>query len=106
MKNCIFCKIIAQQIPSQVIAQTENLLVIKDIVPQAPVHYLIMPKKHIANLMEISLVDIKLASDIFLMAQNLAQNLPGNGDFRLTTNNGLSAGQSVFHLHFHFLAGF
>lgn len=101
--DCIFCKIIERLIPAQIIAETDQILVIKDICPQATIHYLIMPKKHVCDLMDLK--DESVASDILFMAQILAKNLDDNQAFRLITNNGAAAGQSVFHLHFHFLAG-
>lgn len=101
--DCIFCKIVARLIPSQIISETNHLLVIKDIFPKAPIHYLIIPKKHVADLMDLK--DDQISNDILKMAQMLGQNLAGSPAFRLITNNGAAAGQSVFHLHFHFLAG-
>ncbi len=102
LSNCIFCKIIAGQLPTQIIAQTNDLIVIKDLSPKASIHYLILPKQHVTNLLDLS--DWQIGANIILMAQNLAKDLEIK-DFRLITNNGTGAGQSVFHLHFHFLAG-
>jgi histidine triad (HIT) family protein len=102
--DCIFCKIIANQIPSKRIAETDDLIVIADIAPQAPVHYLIIPKKHIKNLQSVENLDQEMLGNILLMAKKLSQNLSGNQEFRLISNNGTSFGQSVFHIHFHFLA--
>ena len=105
LPDCIFCKIIHQIIPAKLIAQTDDLVVIADIAPKAKIHYLIIPKKHVPDLLAInSTEDLQIGSAIFLMAQELAKNL-NIKDFRLINNNGLGAGQSVFHLHFHFLAG-
>ena len=103
--DCIFCKIINKTISSQIIAETKDLLVIKDAFPRATIHYLILPKKHFTDLMGLEPVDAKIASEIIFMAQDLSRGLVDNHDFRLVTNNGISAGQSVFHLHFHFLSG-
>ena len=104
-QNCIFCKIIAQQIPAHIIAHNEHLMVIKDIAPKAPIHYLIFPKKHIENIQALQPQDAHLAGELFLMAQELSKKLSGSQAFRLIVNNGRDAGQSVFHLHFHFLSG-
>lgn len=103
--SCIFCKIIAKQIPSTVIAETDDIIVIKDINPKAPVHYLIIPKKHIKDLTELELQDVELAGNMVLMAKQLSQELSGPQAFRLIVNNGADAGQCVFHAHVHFLAG-
>jgi histidine triad (HIT) family protein len=102
--SCIFCKIIAQTIPAKIIAQTPDVLVIQDITPKAPIHYLILPKKHIENIGTIQPSDAPLMASLMFMAQELATTLPGHGSFRLISNNGAHSGQSVFHLHFHFLA--
>lgn len=102
---CIFCRIIAGQLPATVIAQTNDLVVIKDIAPKAPVHYLIIPKKHIHDLSSVHEDDIALLGHITLMAKQLASGLSGSQAFRLVTNNGADVGQIIFHLHFHFLSG-
>lgn len=103
-QSCIFCKIIAKQIPSKIIQETDDILVIADISPQAPIHYLILPKKHIPNIQSVQLQDQLLLGNILLMAQALSKDLNGNQEFKLISNNGSSVGQSVFHIHFHFLA--
>ena len=92
----------AKEIPSDPIAETDTLLVIKDINPRAPIHYLIIPKKHLKDIRDFSGIDKELAGDIILMAKNLSKD---SGEFKLVSNNGKSVGQSVFHSHFHFLAG-
>lgn len=103
--NCIFCKIIAGQLPSKVIAETKDIIVIDNIAPKTPIHYLIIPKKHVADINALSQEDTNLAGEMILMAKKLSENLPGLPSFRLSVNNGIDAGQSVFHLHFHFLSG-
>lgn len=105
VENCIFCSIITGKIPSTIIAQNEHLVVIKDIKPQAPVHYLIIPKKHGADLYAYNNADKELLGEMLLMAQQLGTQLPEPKAFRLSINNGAAAGQVVFHLHMHFLAG-
>ncbi|MBM17859.1 MAG: histidine triad nucleotide-binding protein [Epsilonproteobacteria bacterium] len=104
-QDCIFCKIIAGQILAEKIKETPDLIVIKDISPQAPIHYLIVPKKHIKNLQSVSDLDQELLGSILLMAKELSVDLSNPQEFRLISNNGASVGQSVFHIHFHFLAG-
>ncbi len=103
--SCIFCKIIAKELPATVIAETDQILVIKDINPKAPIHYLIIPKKHIPDITGFDRSDTNLAGQIVLMAKQLAEQLPDAKGFKLLVNNGADAGQVVFHVHFHFLAG-
>jgi histidine triad (HIT) family protein len=103
--ECIFCKIIDKTIPAAIVAENEHIIVIQDRAPKAPVHYLIIPKKHTPNIVSMSVDELPLAQEMFAMAQQLSKALPGNGDFRFIINNGPGVGQSVFHLHGHFLAG-
>ncbi|HSC25298.1 MAG TPA: HIT domain-containing protein [Candidatus Babeliales bacterium] len=104
-QNCVFCKIIVGKVPSKIITQTDEVIVIDNIAPKAIIHYLIIPKKHISDITELNNDDIPLAGQMILMAKQLAAALPGSQAFRLIVNNGSDVGQSVFHLHFHFLAG-
>lgn len=103
--SCVFCSIINGSIPAHIIAQTDDIIVIKDIAPRAPVHYLIIPKKHVSDVSSLEPQDIGIAGELLFMAQKLALQLPGSQAFRLITNNGADAGQKVFHLHFHFISG-
>lgn len=103
--DCIFCKIIAREIPSQIIKETDDVLVIQDRMPKAPIHYLIIPKTHSTNISDMSDADTQLAGKLLLTARDLAKELPGSQAFRVLTNNGKQVGQSVFHTHLHFLAG-
>ncbi len=103
--DCIFCSIIARQLPSTVITENEHVIVIKDIAPKAPIHYLILPKNHLRDIRDAQPCDgITLAAVLF-MAQELSSKLDAPGAFRLIFNNGHEVGQRVFHLHAHFLAG-
>ncbi len=102
---CIFCKIIARQVPSQIVAENDHVLVIKDINPKAPIHYLIIPKKHINDLSHLEIEDLELAGHMLMMAKILSSMLPEPRPFKLVANNGADAGQMVFHSHIHFLAG-
>jgi histidine triad (HIT) family protein len=104
-QNCVFCKILAGQLPAKVIAQTDDIIVIDNIAPKAAIHYLIIPKKHVHDITALTQEDVTLAGDMLLMAKQLSSNLSGSQAFRLIVNNGSDVGQSVFHLHFHFLAG-
>ncbi|MBI2774515.1 HIT domain-containing protein [Candidatus Dependentiae bacterium] len=98
--SCIFCKIISKEIPSEFIAETKDLVVLKDLYPKAPIHYLIIPKKHISNV--LSLNDQELAGKMFGMVRTLSEKI-GNTSFKLAINSGRF--QHVPHLHMHFLAG-
>ncbi|MDR3550920.1 MAG: histidine triad nucleotide-binding protein [Candidatus Babeliales bacterium] len=104
-QNCIFCKIINKQIPSNIVAENDELIVIKDIAPKAPVHLLIIPRIHIKDVASLDSSHIDLAGKMVLMAQGLSKQLSGSKAFRLMINNGADAGQAVFHLHMHFLSG-
>jgi histidine triad (HIT) family protein len=101
----IFKKIIEKEVSAEVVYENESLIVIKDIHPQAPIHLLIIPKKEIANLQAMEKKDLNILQEVALTAQKLAQKFQCEDGYRLLTNNGEKAGQTVFHLHFHFLAG-
>ena len=105
MTDCVFCKIIARIVPAQIKAETDDILVIQDIAPKARVHYLIIPKKHIQDLNAFGPGDCCLAGKMVKMAQKLSQETSGAQDFKFIINNGYNAGQRVFHVHAHFLAG-
>jgi histidine triad (HIT) family protein len=106
MENCLFCKIIAGEIPAKKVFEDELLIAIEDIAPVAPVHFLIIPKKHSVNSLDLNPDDAVLVGHVFQVAARLAREL-GVADhgFRIVNNNNAGAGQSVFHLHFHLLAG-
>ena len=104
-QSCIFCKIIAREIPSTIIQETSDVLVISDINPQAPIHYLILPKRHIINLKECTFQDAQLLGDMLLVSTQLSKKLLLPQDYRVSINNGYAAGQRVFHMHMHFLSG-
>ena len=101
----IFGKIIAGEMPAEKIFEDEDILVIKDINPVAPVHLLIMPKKIIKCLQEIMTEDLPVMQKIVQVAQELAEKFDVADSYRLLTNNGTEAGQTVFHLHFHLIGG-
>ena len=104
--NCLFCKIIDKKIPANITFENENYLVFDDIEPKAPVHKLIIPKKHIATLNDVTASDSAIFSNIFKIAQQVAieQNIAETG-YRLINNCNADAGQTVFHIHFHLLGG-
>ncbi len=101
----IFGKIIKGELPSERVFENERILAIKDISPAAPVHILIMPKKQIPNLQAVKKEDLPLIEEIILIAQELAEEYGIAEGYRLLTNNGEEAGQTIFHLHFHLLGG-
>ncbi|MFH1832108.1 MAG: HIT domain-containing protein [bacterium] len=104
--SCIFCKIIQKKIqPASIIKENEFILVIPDINPKAPIHYLIIPKKHIIDLTCLTDTDNQYALEMVKAMTELGNNLTGPKAFNIVSNNGSDAGQSVLHLHWHFLAG-
>ncbi len=106
MENCIFCKIIRGEIPSKKVFEDDLLLVIEDLTPQAPLHLLCIPKKHVANCLDLSAGDDEMIGYLFRKAGEIArQKGYAESGFRLVLNNGAGAGQSVFHIHVHLLAG-
>ena len=106
MDDCLFCKIVKGEIPSEKVYEDNEVLCFKDINPAAPIHILVIPKKHITNLLEVKPEDSKLISKIYEVINKLAKdlNIEKNG-FRVIVNCGKDAGQEVMHLHFHLLAG-
>lgn len=104
--DCIFCKIIAGEIPSQKVYEDETVYAFKDINPMAPVHVLIVPKQHIASVNEVTSENSAVIAYIYEVASQLAKELGVAEDgYRIVTNCGKNAGQTVFHLHFHLLGG-
>ena len=104
VQDCIFCKIISKAIPAKIIDENDDILVIQDIHPKAPVHYLIIPKKHIKHVGELKDSDSSYVAKMMIMARSISKKLPGSQSFRLIINNGADSGQSVFHLHCHFIS--
>jgi histidine triad (HIT) family protein len=104
--NCIFCKIVAGQTGTELVYQDEQVTVFHDREPAAPVHLLIVPNRHVTSLNEISATDRDWLVQVMLVAGQIARqmNVHESG-FRLLTNTGADAGQSVYHLHFHLLGG-
>ena len=102
--DCIFCKIVHKEIPGKIVKETDRIVAFYDIAPQAPVHILIIPKKHMAGIGDMTRDDRALIGDLFYEAGLIARELKIR-DYRLVINNGKEAGQAVFHLHLHLLAG-
>ena len=106
MEDCLFCKIIKGDIPSEKVYEDEEVLCFKDINPATPIHILVIPKKHITNLLEVKPEDSRIISKIYEVINKLAKDLKIEKEgFRVIVNCGKDAGQEVMHLHFHMLAG-
>ncbi len=103
--DCIFCKIDQGAIPCREVARDEDLLAFHDVNPQAPVHVLVIPHRHIAMINDLAGEDEALLGRIWMRIPKLARELGIGSGYRVVINNGASAGQSVFHIHFHLLGG-
>ena len=103
--STVFGLIIEGKIPSRKVFENERILAIEDIHPVAPIHILIMPKKEIANLQSLEPEDVFLIGEIIEVAQKIAEEKGIEEGYRLLTNNGADAGQTIFHLHFHLIGG-
>ncbi len=104
MSDCLFCNIIDGGIPADIIYQDDDVLAFNDINPQAPVHFLVIPKKHIATVNDLQSGDAELVGKLYLAAQNLLRQ-KNQDSYRLVMNCNEQAGQTVFHIHLHVLAG-
>src|SRR4051812_41828510 len=106
MTDCIFCKIAGGQIQTQAVYESRSVLAFRDVNPQAPVHVLVIPKKHIERLSTLMEDDLPLVAEIARAIQDVAkkENVSDDG-FRVVTNDGKNGGQTVPHLHFHVLGG-
>ena len=105
-EDCIFCKIIKNQIPCEIIYEDDKVLGFKDINPQAPVHVVIIPKEHVDDLNSLSEKGAEVVGHIFIVAKKIAKELGiAESGYRVVTNCGEAAGQSVQHIHFHLLGG-
>ncbi|MBT0662773.1 histidine triad nucleotide-binding protein [Geobacter pelophilus] len=106
MRDCIFCKIINGEIPAKKVFEDDRVVVIEDISPAAPVHLLIIPRKHFVNALDMLPTDCELVGHVFQVAAAIAREKGfAEKGFRVVNNNNAGAGQSVFHIHFHLLAG-
>lgn len=106
MAECIFCKIAGGEIPTEFLYQDDTVVAFKDINPQAPVHFLVVPKKHIANILDIGSDNAEILLTVQKVIAKLARELGiAEGGFRVVVNTGEDGGQTVPHLHFHVLGG-
>jgi histidine triad (HIT) family protein len=106
MSDCLFCGIVEGQVKSDVVYRDESVVAFKDIRPRAPVHILIVPRKHVATILDLEVNDQAALGQIVLVIAKLARELGiAESGFRVVANSGADAGQTVFHLHFHLLGG-
>jgi len=105
MENCLFCKIVTGQIPSTKVYEDETVLAFRDIAPQAPAHILVIPKAHIDSVASITVENSSVVAHIFEVIPAIAEKEDLVGGYRVVSNCGADAGQTVPHLHFHILGG-
>ncbi len=106
MAECLFCQIVDKEIPTEIVFESNKLLAFKDVAPQAPVHILIIPKKHITSTNDLSKKHKELIGDILLTAKRLASDYDITEDgYRTVFNCNKNGGQAVYHIHLHLLGG-
>ena len=105
MSDCLFCKIISGEIPSQKVYEDDQCFAFKDIAPMAPVHFLVVPKAHFASAAEVTEENEALIGHIYTVIAKLAKEMGIADGYRVVTNVGALAGQTVHHIHFHVLSG-
>ena len=106
MDDCLFCKIVRGEIPSQVVYEDDRIFAFKDINPLAPVHILIIPKEHLTNILDIDQDNVDLIGHIHLVANKLAREAGiAETGFRIVTNCNKEGGQIIFHMHYHLIGG-
>ncbi|MDR1823820.1 MAG: HIT domain-containing protein [Bifidobacteriaceae bacterium] len=102
--ECLFCKFVAGTLPTEIVGQNERAIAFRDINPQAPVHVLVVPREHYADVATLAAASPEALADVIALAQEVALN-EADGEYRLIFNSGPLAGQSVFHVHGHVLGG-
>lgn len=102
--DCVFCSIAAGEVPATVVVSTDRVIAFRDIAPQAPVHVVVIPREHHADVAALAAVDAATLADLVEVANEVAEREAG-GEYRLVFNTGPDSGQSVFHAHGHVLAG-
>ncbi|MGH7794237.1 MAG: histidine triad nucleotide-binding protein [Candidatus Binatia bacterium] len=106
MDRCLFCALVEGKVKASIVYQDDRVVAFKDIKPQAPVHLLLIPRKHLAGVLDIEPQDHALIGEIFQVASRLAREHGiADAGFRIVVNSGADAGQSVFHLHYHLIGG-
>ncbi len=103
--DCVFCKIAAGEIPADKVHETDDIVVFRDIQPQAPVHLLAIPRRHISSIAEVGEADSDLLGRLVMAANTAGKAELGDRGWRMVTNYGEEAGQTVFHLHLHVMGG-
>jgi histidine triad (HIT) family protein len=103
--DCLFCRIVAGEIPARVVAETERTMAFRDVNPQAPTHVLVVPRAHHADVAAVAAADPALLAEVMTAAASVAGSEGLSGGYRLVTNTGDDAGQTVHHLHVHVLGG-
>jgi histidine triad (HIT) family protein len=103
--DCLFCRIGRREIPAEIVHEDDLVVAFRDINPQAPTHVLLIPRRHIASAAELTNTDAEMLARMFSMAAQIARDAGVERGYRLTTNVGPGAGQSVDHFHFHLLGG-
>ncbi len=103
--DCVFCQISAGLHPADVVYESDTVLAFRDIHPQAPIHVLIIPRRHIARIADLEPGDAAVMGNVMVAARLVAEQLGVEDAYRLVVNSGRNAGQSVFHIHVHLLAG-
>jgi histidine triad (HIT) family protein len=105
-QDCVFCRIVARETPADVVYEDAHVVAFKDLYPKAPVHYLVVPRRHIESLAALAPEDTEVVGRCVLLAKKLGEDTGyAERGYRLTCNCGPEGGQVVYHLHFHFLAG-
>ncbi|MCC6792908.1 MAG: histidine triad nucleotide-binding protein [Thermomicrobiales bacterium] len=104
--ECVFCRIVRGDFGTELVAENERAIAFRDLDPKAPTHVLVVPRRHVADLHDLGADDAELARDLLLLSNEVAarEGIVESG-YRVLTNTGANAGQSVFHLHFHVLGG-
>lgn len=103
MADCVFCRIVAGDIPAKIVYRDDHAIAFSDLDPKAPLHALVVPRAHVAKLSELD--EVELGGQLLQAARRVAADAGYADDFRVVVNNGPSAGQSVWHLHLHVLGG-
>lgn len=103
--ECLFCKIVNGEIPSEKVYEDDEILAFKDINPQAPIHILVIPKKHISSALQIEEEDKELIGKIFIAIKKIANQFNLENGYKILNNCGVEGGQEVMHIHFHLLGG-